>query len=193
MNLIQIIILVYSFLPLSQGKSSSFDSSISFVKFSLGEKSKEIPKKRTIRSSTCLFVKSVRGGEKSSSSSSPSPFLSNKVPLDIDFQPLSSQNMDNNSTSSLSYNFPLNFVFSDVDGTLVHYPKEKLHQEDDDHDNDVIHLPPSSTGMRGVISSKTLKLCQSLRHECNVKLVLVSGMRTSTLLKRLPYLPKADA
>lgn len=35
-------------------------------------------------------------------------------------------------------------------------------------------------------------MCRDLR-KAGTKLVLVSGMRTSTLLKRLPYLPKADA
>eukprot|EP00558_Chaetoceros_sp_UNC1202_P006830 CAMPEP_0197236712 /NCGR_PEP_ID=MMETSP1429-20130617/3738_1 /TAXON_ID=49237 /ORGANISM="Chaetoceros sp., Strain UNC1202" /LENGTH=422 /DNA_ID=CAMNT_0042695561 /DNA_START=211 /DNA_END=1479 /DNA_ORIENTATION=+ len=100
---------------------------------------------------------------------------------------------------------PIRFVFSDVDGTLVHYPEDMDHDNDNHNDNHngnekqseegnaVLHLPPSSTGMRGVISSKTLKLCQLLRREHNVKLVLVSGMRTSTLIKRLPYLPRADA
>jgi hypothetical protein len=46
--------------------------------------------------------------------------------------------------------------------------------------------------MRGVISSKTLQLIQSLRKR-GIKFVLVSGMRTSTFLSRLPYLPRADA
>lgn len=46
--------------------------------------------------------------------------------------------------------------------------------------------------MKGVVSSKTLQSCRDLR-KAGVKLVLVSGMRTSTLLNRLPYLPKADA
>jgi hypothetical protein len=46
--------------------------------------------------------------------------------------------------------------------------------------------------MMGVISSKTLRQCQEIRLQ-GVKLVLISGMRTSTLLKRLPCLPKADA
>jgi len=84
----------------------------------------------------------------------------------------------------------LNIVFSDVDGTLVHYPDEV---EDDQPGNKIVYLPPSSTGMRGVISSKSLELCQKLRRHERVRLVLVSGMRTSTLIKRLPYLPKADA
>ncbi len=85
----------------------------------------------------------------------------------------------------------INIVFSDVDGTLVHYP-ETVRQEDEPG-NKTIYLPASSTGMRGVVSSKTLQLCQKLRREEKVQLVLVSGMRTSTLIKRLPYLPKCDA
>ena len=88
-------------------------------------------------------------------------------------------------------NSPMNFVFSDVDGTLVHYPTNENNLVGGEEG--IIHLPASSTGMRGVISSKTLKLCQDLRRKQNTKLTLVSGMRTSTLLKRLPYLPKADA
>ena len=90
----------------------------------------------------------------------------------------------------------LKFVFSDVDGTLVHYPdasSEATEETEQEENNELLKLPPSSTGLRGVISSKTLELCQKLRREKNVKLVLVSGMRTSTLLKRLPFLPRADA
>jgi len=98
------------------------------------------------------------------------------------------------SSPSSVDNSVTNFVFSDVDGTLVHYPDSDADADvEEEEDNKILYLPPSSTGMRGVISSKTLKLCQTLRREHNVKLVLVSGMRTSTLLKRLPYLPKADA
>lgn len=89
-------------------------------------------------------------------------------------------------------------VLSDIDGTLVHYP-------DDVEDEGLIRLPPSSTGMKGVISQTTINLCQRIRHtkveleECNgvdkrhVILVLVSGMRTKTLLQRLSSLPLADA
>lgn len=77
-------------------------------------------------------------------------------------------------------------VFSDVDGTLVHY-----HEEKEQEDNRFLKLPPSATGMQGIISSQTLVYCRELRQ--TQKLVLISGMRTSTLLKRLPYLPRADA
>lgn len=85
-------------------------------------------------------------------------------------------------------------VFSDLDGTLIHYPEPLLDQErgPSEADSTILQLPPSSTGMVGVISTQTLIKCQSIRR-LGVKLVLVSGMRSSTLLKRLPYLPRADA
>jgi hypothetical protein len=90
----------------------------------------------------------------------------------------------------------LAIVFSDIDGTLVHYPttddQEKGVQEESSNDNRILELPPSSTGMKGIISCKTLRQCRDIRRQ-GVKLVLVSGMRSSTLLKRLPYLPRADA
>lgn len=90
---------------------------------------------------------------------------------------------------------PLVAVFSDVDGTLVHYPQgsdRRLLETTNDDGNKMLKLPPSATGMQGVISSGTLVKCQELRRSGS-KLVLVSGMRTSTLLKRLPFLPLADA
>lgn len=82
-------------------------------------------------------------------------------------------------------------VFSDVDGTLVHYP-ENVEEHVGTADNPIIKLPPSSTGMQGIISSETLQKCQELRRS-GKKLVLVSGMRSTTLWKRIPFLPRADA
>jgi len=84
----------------------------------------------------------------------------------------------------------IQIVFSDVDGTLVHYPSKSSTKENDQ--DGLLFLPPSSTGMKGVISYKTLSLCLKIRRK-GAKFVLVSGMRTSTLLSRLPYLPVADA
>jgi hypothetical protein len=83
----------------------------------------------------------------------------------------------------------IHMVFSDIDGTLVHYQVESSF--DMEKGNRVLQLPSSATGMRGIISSRTLVYCRELRRER--KLVLISGMRTATLLKRLPYLPRADA
>ena len=91
---------------------------------------------------------------------------------------------------------PVKIVFSDIDGSLVHYDKSYDNDQQQElngvDDNKLIFLPPSATGLQGVISSQTLQLCQKLRLEKNVKLVLITGARTSTLLNRLPYLPKAD-
>ena len=93
---------------------------------------------------------------------------------------------------------PIKIIFSDIDGSLIHYPKSSNNNginaadNNDDTDNEIIYLPSSATGMRGIISSKTLALCNELRTNKGVKLVLVTGARTSTLLSRLPYLPKAD-
>lgn len=85
-------------------------------------------------------------------------------------------------------------LFSDIDGSLLHYPSpdELATAENNDGNNKLLALPPSATGMKGVISSKTLAKCRDLR-KAGIPLILISGMRTSTLLNRLPYLPKADA
>lgn len=133
------------------------------------------------KQSTSILFK-VRGGGKSVSTSSSVP-IEDQLQVDLDRSTLHKM-ANNTSTKS-----PLNFVFSDVDGTLVHYPDATTQKDD----IDILYLPPSSTGMRGIISAKTLQLCQTIRKDYNAKLILVSGMRTSTLLKRLPYLPKADA
>ena len=97
-------------------------------------------------------------------------------------------------------------VFSDVDGTLVHYPDniQKGNAGNEETDTELLYLPPSKSGSRGVISTRTLKLCHQLRYRNaseeqqrisngGVPFVLVSGMRTTTLFQRLPYLPRADA
>jgi hypothetical protein len=87
---------------------------------------------------------------------------------------------------------PPKIIFSDIDGSLVHYEKNTGDNDNKERDDTILALPPSATGMKGIISFQTLALCRELRQK-GVKLVLVSGMRTSTLLNRLPYLPKADA
>ncbi|KAL9185544.1 hypothetical protein ACHAXT_003321 [Thalassiosira profunda] len=100
-------------------------------------------------------------------------------------------------------------VFSDVDGTLVHYPKQLQPDgvggegEGITADDGMLYLPPSRTGTRGVISHRTLRLCSLLRNggasdgkqgsKANVPFILISGMRTTTLFQRLPFLPRADA
>ncbi|GAX26626.1 hypothetical protein FisN_21Lh096 [Fistulifera solaris] len=84
----------------------------------------------------------------------------------------------------------IRIVFSDLDGTLIHYPTDAA-QYAREHSEPILQLPPSATGTRGVISAQTLLYAQELRKR-GVKLVLISGMRTSTLISRLPFLPEAD-
>jgi hypothetical protein len=145
----------------------------------------------------------------------------------------SHQSIDSSSPTTSENRSSFRIVFSDVDGTLVHYPTTTTHNSKKNDDNNIktttstlLHLPPSKTGSRGVISSQTLLLCHQLRHGIpiigggvekkanqsnlvdddikeklvgngapvvSVPLVLISGMRTSTLFKRLPYLPRSDA
>lgn len=57
---------------------------------------------------------------------------------------------------------------------------------------EVISLPASLTGRMARISVETLKLASRVRSS-GARLVLVSGTRYSTFVKRLPYLPRADA
>ena len=115
---------------------------------------------------------------------------------------------------SLSPSRPvIRVVFSDVDGTLVHYPAppssaSASELNENNNESALLRLPPSSTGTRGIISYKTLQLCQRLRQmevlsstledeksrkKHYVKFVLVSGMRTTTLFQRVSYLPFSDA
>eukprot|EP00522_Entomoneis_paludosa_P001255 CAMPEP_0172472604 /NCGR_PEP_ID=MMETSP1065-20121228/68426_1 /TAXON_ID=265537 /ORGANISM="Amphiprora paludosa, Strain CCMP125" /LENGTH=409 /DNA_ID=CAMNT_0013230751 /DNA_START=115 /DNA_END=1344 /DNA_ORIENTATION=+ len=105
-----------------------------------------------------------------------------QAPKPTDSLPLPKSNMSPPSEILL--------VYSDVDGTLVHYPSLDKVQE---APADILRLPPSMTGMQGIISSRTMQLCRSIRKDQSTKFVLVSGMRTHTLLKRLPFLPRADA
>lgn len=85
----------------------------------------------------------------------------------------------------------IRIVFSDLDGTLIHYP-ENASNYVHERSETILQLPPSATGTRGVISAQTLLYAQELRQR-GVRLVLISGMRTSTLMNRLPFLPEADA
>eukprot|EP00531_Pseudo-nitzschia_arenysensis_P004155 CAMPEP_0116132338 /NCGR_PEP_ID=MMETSP0329-20121206/9491_1 /TAXON_ID=697910 /ORGANISM="Pseudo-nitzschia arenysensis, Strain B593" /LENGTH=477 /DNA_ID=CAMNT_0003626839 /DNA_START=52 /DNA_END=1482 /DNA_ORIENTATION=+ len=102
--------------------------------------------------------------------------------------PITSASITESNTSEND----IKIVFSDLDGTLIHYPPS---QDENKHSKgkQLLEFPPSSTGLVGIISAKTLSLVDEIRNQNNVKFVLVSGMRTSTLLQRLPYLPRADA
>lgn len=101
----------------------------------------------------------------------------------------------------------ISILFSDIDGTCVHYPdvmgdasvvdccdnQGRWHATATDGATaSLIKLPPSSTGYSGVISVRTLQLYAAVR-ALGVKVVLISGGRLSTIMSRLPYLPAADA
>lgn len=94
-------------------------------------------------------------------------------------------------------------MFSDVDGTLVHLPRaleplgsfspDGLRFEPTDGEAIAIRpLPPSSTGVQGYISERTLELVAELRRAGH-RFVLISGARSTTVFERLPFLPAADA
>ena len=53
-------------------------------------------------------------------------------------------------------------------------------------------LPPSSTGLQAWISLATFHAISAVR-KAGHPFVLISGARTSTILQRLPFLPRADA
>lgn len=59
-------------------------------------------------------------------------------------------------------------------------------------ETELLALPLSSTGQQGFVSTKALDVLSAAREQ-GVKVVLISGARTSTILERLPYLPQADA
>lgn len=96
----------------------------------------------------------------------------------------------------------LKVLFSDLDGTCIHYDYTKFlvgpdidafyHLSCGDIHDKIIRLPPSTSGAEGIISLETLRLYQAIRAK-GVKLVLVTGARFSTVMQRLPYLPDADA
>jgi hypothetical protein len=97
----------------------------------------------------------------------------------------------------------ISIVFSDLDGTLIHYPENVNEFIQNSNKRKIIALPPSKTGMVGCISTRTLHLCNMIRKQTTksingdnlrepVRLVFVSGMRSSTLLSRIPYLPNSD-
>jgi hydroxymethylpyrimidine pyrophosphatase-like HAD family hydrolase len=102
----------------------------------------------------------------------------------------------------------LKVLFSDIDGTCVHYSDNGrirlISRQTENGDvweansptnglsSEVLVLPRSTSGSKGFISKFTLQLFAAVR-QLGVKLVLISGCRSTTLLQRLPFLPFADA
>ena len=104
-------------------------------------------------------------------------------------------------------------LFSDIDGTCVHYTDGEdwvISQSDNPDEGTLVLakwsndgtdnaqwsssllLPPSTSGSRGIISRRTLELYASIR-ALGIKVVLISGCRYTTFLQRLAFLPAADA
>jgi hypothetical protein len=103
----------------------------------------------------------------------------------MDDNPMDPDNQSQKDNSECIENNTIQFVFSDIDGTLVHY--QPTTQRDKES---LLFLPPSATGLQAHISIKTLHQCQQIRK--TALLILVSGMRTKTLFQRIPFLPRAD-
>lgn len=100
-------------------------------------------------------------------------------------------------------------IFSDLDGTIVHFPawfeehgSKIVSYDPDDKTKGVVESPsgeqrdcrvlPSSTMGPGMVSLKTVELVDALRAE-GVLFVVVTAARKSTLMERLPLLPICDA
>lgn len=102
---------------------------------------------------------------------------------------------------------PLRAVFSDLDGTLVHFSKwfeehgTRIVEMDEGRNYAVVEnaagerracrLLPSSTMGPGLVSERSVELVAELRRE-GVLFVVVTAARKSTLLERLPLLPELD-
>lgn len=102
----------------------------------------------------------------------------------------------------------LRAIFSDLDGTIVHFPKwfethgTRIVSRDDDLKTAVVESPsgerrecrllPSSTMGDGFVSERTIELVKQLRDE-GIAFVIVTAARKSTLFERHPMLPACDA
>lgn len=98
-------------------------------------------------------------------------------------------------------------LFSDLDGTLVHYPKDfneyaTIIKEDEAANTATIRytatgetrdcvILTSMTGGKSYISVETVRLVAQLRAK-GVAFVIITGARTSTYIQRRPVLPDAD-
>ena len=99
-------------------------------------------------------------------------------------------------------------VFSDLDGTLVHFPAwfeehgSTIVRRDPEAKRAVLQSPsgeqqdcrllPSSTMGDGYVSERTIELVAALRDE-GVLFFVVTAARKSTLIERMPLLPVSDA
>ena len=102
----------------------------------------------------------------------------------------------------------LRAIFSDLDGTIVHFPAwfeqhgTKIVSRDLEAKRAVVESPsgetrecrllPSSTMGDGFVSERTIELVAALRAE-GIAFVIVTAARKSTLFERQPMLPACDA
>ena len=102
----------------------------------------------------------------------------------------------------------LKAIFSDLDGTVVHFPKwfeahgTRIVSRDVVKKTAVVESPsgerrdcrllPSSTMGDGFVSERTIELVKQLRDE-GISFVIVTAARKSTLFERQPMLPACDA
>jgi len=102
---------------------------------------------------------------------------------------------------------PLRAIFSDIDGTLVHYAKDfekhgvRLVTSDEEAltaivegpggDRRACRLLPSATMGPACVSERTIELVDSIRSH-GVLFGVVTAARKSTMLKRWPLLPECD-
>ena len=77
------------------------------------------------------------------------------------------------------------FIFTDLDGTIIHYPASPS-DAPPSTSTLLLPLPPTSTGLVGYVSRKTVKLLHDLKYVHGVKIAIVTGARTTTALARLP-------
>jgi len=104
---------------------------------------------------------------------------------------------------------PLRAIFSDIDGTLVHYAKDFTKHgirllssdetaltaivENENGDRRKCRLLPSSTMGPACISERTIELVDELRAEHGVMFCVVTAARKSTMVSRWDLLPRCDA
>jgi len=100
---------------------------------------------------------------------------------------------------------PIKIIFSDLDGTLVHYPKHfsefvevvstkdghALLRHKETKEERVCKVLKSLTGGDAYISHATIELVQKLR-DAGCLFVVITGSRSSTYSQRRKLLPKAD-
>ena len=116
--------------------------------------------------------------------------------------------------SSTPSSRPLKCLLCDIDGSLVHYEDElrkhgvlseattpggtRLYTSSARGSggsagpaatSELIALPPSSTGLQAFISTATLDIAAAI----NVPIAIISGGRWTTVQRRVPYLPRAQA